>query len=105
MKSDVSCVISSPTASGKTVCFELAIVRLLTQVAPAQRLSKKIVYVAPIKALVHERAQDWAMKFHPLGLRCMELTGDSEEANGTAIVNADIMSVLDFTPNCCITLH
>lgn len=37
-----------------------------------------IYSVAPIKALCSERFEDWNMKFGPLGLKCMELTGDSE---------------------------
>ena len=34
--------------------------------------------VAPMKALCSERFSDWQAKFGPLGLRCCELTGDSQ---------------------------
>jgi ATP-dependent DNA helicase HFM1/MER3 len=34
--------------------------------------------VAPIKALCNERYDDWVEKFGPLGLKCQELTGDSD---------------------------
>ena len=34
--------------------------------------------VAPIKALCSERYNDWKDKLEPLGLKCMELTGDTE---------------------------
>lgn len=34
--------------------------------------------VAPIKALCSERYEDWKHKFSPLGIRCLELTGDTE---------------------------
>ena len=34
--------------------------------------------VAPIKALCSERFEDWKTKFTPFGVRCMELTGDTE---------------------------
>lgn len=33
--------------------------------------------VAPIKALCSERFEDWKTKFGSVGLRCLELTGDS----------------------------
>ena len=34
--------------------------------------------MAPVKALCSERFEDWKQKFGPLGLKCMELTGDTE---------------------------
>lgn len=34
--------------------------------------------MAPIKALCSERYQDWNAKFSPFGLKCTELTGDTE---------------------------
>lgn len=34
--------------------------------------------VAPIKALCSERCSDWSEKFERFGLKCRELTGDSE---------------------------
>ena len=38
----------------------------------------KIVYIGPMKALVHERVKDWRQKFEQkLGLRIIELTGES----------------------------
>ena len=43
-------VVASPTASGKTVCMELALIELLSS-----RSKGKIVYVAPNKALCQER--------------------------------------------------
>lgn len=100
MYTDNSLVISAPTGSGKTVIFELAVVRLLMQRVDIS--TGKIIYgqqhgesqthsmcmymtcvsvmfaVAPIKALCSERAEDWQAKFGPLGLHCCELTGDSQ---------------------------
>ena len=67
-------VVASPTASGKTVCMELALVELLHS-----RSNGKIVYVAPNKALCQERFDDWKRKFERAhGLICEMLTGDSE---------------------------
>ena len=37
-----------------------------------------LIQVAPMKALCSERFTDWSTKFEPFGLRCKEVTGDSE---------------------------
>ena len=36
------------------------------------------VLVAPIKVLCSQRCQEWKEKFEPLGLKCHELTGDTD---------------------------
>ena len=36
-----------------------------------------LLLVAPIKALCSERYEDWSSRFAALGLKCLELTGDS----------------------------
>ncbi|KAJ3930521.1 MAG: DEAD-domain-containing protein [Lentinula lateritia] len=69
-------VISAPTGSGKTVLFELAIIKMLSE-AQETGQSVKSIYVAPTKALCSERYRDWANKFEPLGIKCCELTGDT----------------------------
>ncbi|KAJ8469377.1 hypothetical protein ONZ45_g16911 [Pleurotus djamor] len=69
-------VISAPTGSGKTVLFELAIIRMLKQPS-AERQQFKCVYVSPTKALCSERFRDWSAKFEPMGIKCSELTGDT----------------------------
>lgn len=77
---DKHIVVGAPTSSGKTVIFELAIIRLL-QETEKQNLplgSYRIVYVAPIKALCKERFLDWEQKFSPIGIKCKEVTGDNE---------------------------
>jgi len=77
MYTDRPLVVCAPTGSGKTVIFELAIIRLLMN--SGQGTSKaKVVYMAPMKALCSERFTDWSTKFEPFGLRCKEVTGDSE---------------------------
>ncbi|XP_023243085.1 probable ATP-dependent DNA helicase HFM1 [Centruroides sculpturatus] len=73
---DKSIVISAPTGSGKTVIFELAIIRFLMKLNHTSNF--KMVYMAPMKAICSERYNDWKVKFGPLGLHCTELTGDSE---------------------------
>lgn len=69
---DVNVLLGAPTGSGKTVSCELAMLRLF-------RLSpeKKVVYIAPLKALVRERMAEWGnglCKF--LNKKLVELTGD-----------------------------
>ncbi|KAF8623541.1 hypothetical protein AX15_006317 [Amanita polypyramis BW_CC] len=92
--SDENIVISAPTGSGKTVLFELAILRVLHQARETGKMFK-CVYVAPTKALCSERFRDWEAKFGILGIKCCELTGDTflsgKSAWGDAR-NAGIMS-------------
>ncbi|KAJ7137709.1 P-loop containing nucleoside triphosphate hydrolase protein [Mycena epipterygia] len=73
---DENMVISAPTGSGKTVLFELAVIRMLMQAKDSGK-SVKCVYMAPTKALCSERQRDWTSKFDPLGIKCCELTGDT----------------------------
>ena len=47
--------------------------------------------VAPIKALCSERYDDWQGKFGPLGLKCCELTGDSQLDDYFELQNANIV--------------
>uniref|UniRef100_A0A3Q1EIP3 Probable ATP-dependent DNA helicase HFM1 n=1 Tax=Acanthochromis polyacanthus TaxID=80966 RepID=A0A3Q1EIP3_9TELE len=70
-------VACAPTGSGKTVLFELAIIRLLME-TPEPWKDIKAVYMAPIKALCSQCFESWKKKFGPLGLNCKELTGDTE---------------------------
>uniref|UniRef100_A0A158Q7W7 Activating signal cointegrator 1 complex subunit 3 n=1 Tax=Elaeophora elaphi TaxID=1147741 RepID=A0A158Q7W7_9BILA len=68
---DQNALVGAPTGSGKTLCAELAIYRILREYP-----TKKCVYVAPLKALVRERVSDWDEKFRRLNIRTVELTGD-----------------------------
>ncbi|MBW0489661.1 hypothetical protein O181_029376 [Austropuccinia psidii MF-1] len=72
-KTNHNVLVNAPTGSGKTVLFELAFLRML-EYNPAS----KGVYMAPTKALCSEKFRDWSLKFHSLGVSCVELTGDSE---------------------------
>lgn len=65
--------VGSPTGSGKTVVAELAIWHAFREFP-----GKKVVYIAPMKALVRERVNDWRKRITPVtGDRIVELTGDS----------------------------
>ncbi|RDI80773.1 hypothetical protein Vi05172_g9233 [Venturia inaequalis] len=81
-------VLSSPTGSGKTVAFELAICRLVNGFSGGDF---KIVYQAPTKSLCSERQRDWSKKFRPFGLECAELTGDTDLSQMKNVQNASII--------------
>ena len=64
-------LLGSPTGSGKTVAAELAM-----WWAFREKPGSKVVYIAPMKALVRERVKDWGVRLaRPLGLKLVELTG------------------------------
>ena len=88
---DSPIVVSSPTGSGKTVVFELAIIRVLVQ-RPAADVSKlKVVYMAPMKVLCSERLNDWMEKFAPFNLKCIEVTGDTDVDDYSSIKDANFI--------------
>ena len=69
---DAPVLLGAPTGSGKTVSAELAMFRLW-----AAHPGDKVIYVAPLKALVRERMSDWGKGLcAKLGKRMVELTGD-----------------------------
>lgn len=79
-------LLGSPTGSGKTVAAELAM-----WWAFRERPKSKVVYIAPMKALVRERVKDWGVRFaRPLGLKLVELTGDNTPDTRT-IKDSDII--------------
>ena len=95
--SDDNVVVSAPTGAGKSTIFEMAMARFLTidlksqeqQGKPSNptrspRISKarKMVYIAPSKALCEERYRDWSQCFERmnLGLKVALITG-SEDAS------------------------
>ena len=81
-------VLSSPTGSGKTAVFELAICRLVTTFPSGQF---KIVYQAPTKSLCAERHRDWQKKFSQFDMQCAELTGDTPQGQIKLIQSASII--------------
>lgn len=91
-------VVAAPTGSGKTGVMELAILRLVSGYIDQHNQfvlkpgSLKVVYLAPIRALVQEKVKQWQQSFGgKLGLTCYELTGDTDAADGLHLDNADII--------------
>lgn len=79
-------LLGSPTGSGKTIACELAM-----WWAFREKPGSKVVYIAPMKALVRERVQDWTKRLtRQMGLKLVELTGDNTPDTRT-IRDADII--------------
>ncbi|KAL3290201.1 hypothetical protein HHI36_023560 [Cryptolaemus montrouzieri] len=68
---DNNVLLGAPTGSGKTIVSELCILRLFTN-----NPERKVVYIAPMKALVRERVKDWSVKFKKINKNVVEITGD-----------------------------
>uniref|UniRef100_A0A1B0CDX6 U5 small nuclear ribonucleoprotein 200 kDa helicase n=1 Tax=Lutzomyia longipalpis TaxID=7200 RepID=A0A1B0CDX6_LUTLO len=69
---DNNVLLGAPTGSGKTIAAEIAIFRVFEK-----HPGSKVVYIAPLKALVRERIEDWKVRLEAkLGKRVVELTGD-----------------------------
>ncbi|XP_012272228.1 activating signal cointegrator 1 complex subunit 3 [Orussus abietinus] len=69
---DNNVLLGSPTGSGKTIAAEISMFRVF-KCYPDQ----KVVYIAPLKALVRERVNDWKNRLErELGYTVVELTGD-----------------------------
>ena len=88
--SNDSLVVSAPTGAGKTALFEIAMARLFANdlqeqsrpVGAQQQVTnrRKILYVAPSKALCEERYEDWSRRLTAMGIgiQCAMITGDAE---------------------------
>ncbi|ORY41007.1 Sec63-domain-containing protein [Rhizoclosmatium globosum] len=65
-------LVGAPTGSGKTVAAELALWAAFRDFPKS-----KVVYIAPLKALVRERVSDWRARLtNQMGRKLVELTGD-----------------------------
>uniref|UniRef100_A0A8C5UKZ0 Activating signal cointegrator 1 complex subunit 3 n=1 Tax=Malurus cyaneus samueli TaxID=2593467 RepID=A0A8C5UKZ0_9PASS len=79
---DCNVLLGAPTGSGKTVAAELAIFRVFNKYP-----TSKAVYIAPLKALVRERIEDWKVRIEE---KVVELTGDVTP-DMKAIAQADLI--------------
>ncbi|MBI3190575.1 DEAD/DEAH box helicase [archaeon] len=69
-----SIVVASPTASGKTLIAELAILKKFLA-------SEKSVYLVPLKALASEKYEDFKKKYESIGMRVAVSTGDLDNGD------------------------
>lgn len=86
-------LVISKTASGKTACISILARKYLYPAINEFSSKKKLVYVAPLKALVEEKKRDWSEASHPYSqLKIVIITGDysgafnEQEANEADIV-------------------
>lgn len=80
---DGNLIVSAPTGSGKTAVFEMAICRLIERASREKNMPGsqckflgKVVYLAPIKSLCHEKAMEWSRKLSRYNIRVAQVTGD-----------------------------
>ena len=96
--------VASPTGSGKTSLFELAILGMLKDQAVANvgtgrpsldhrtRGQRKAIYVAPMRSLVQEKAQEWKERLgRTLGLTVNEFTGEHWSNGVEELERSDII--------------
>ncbi len=67
-------VIAAPTASGKTLVAEIAILETV-------RKNRKAVYIVPLKALASEKYAEFRERYEPLGLRIGLSIGDMDSSD------------------------
>ena len=85
--SDSNVLVGAPTGSGKTIMAELALLRLFRS-----QPNMKAVYIAPLKALVRERMNDWKVRIEGRlpGRTVVEMTGDVSP-DLRALMSADLI--------------
>lgn len=72
--SNDNCLVCAPAASGKIICAEFAVLKMLTSDDPV----KRCVYVAPHASTAKERFNEWSFKFgKSMGYRVSELVGET----------------------------
>ncbi|GAA0146069.1 DNA metabolism protein [Lithospermum erythrorhizon] len=83
---DKNVLLGAPTGSGKTISAELAMLHLFNT-----QPDLKVIYIAPLKAIVRERMHDWKKGLvSRLGKKMVEMTGDYTP-DLKALTSADII--------------
>jgi pre-mRNA-splicing helicase BRR2 len=80
---DGNMLVCAPTGSGKTNVAMLTILREIgknrnSETGEIMLDDFKIVYIAPLKALVQEQVGNFGKRLEPYGIRVSELTGDRQ---------------------------
>ncbi len=70
-----SVVVSAPTASGKTLIAELAMLRCVLEA------KKKAVYIVPLRALASEKYESFKEKYEKLGIKVAISIGDYDSSD------------------------
>jgi pre-mRNA-splicing helicase BRR2 len=74
--SDDNALVGAPAGSGKTVCAELAIARMLHK--HGRDSSARAVYLAPLDEIAAEMFADWSVRLaDALGIKVVRLTGEA----------------------------
>ena len=90
-------IVSAPTGAGKTALFEMAMARLLSGNMTSRQVRnerlgelialvskvRKVVYIAPNKALCEERQINWSKRLVDInsGIVCTTITGDAKASS------------------------
>lgn len=82
-----NCVICSPTGSGKTTLFELAVLNLIKNSKDVR--NTKVLYIAPTKSLCNEKFKEWGSTF--LSLSVGMLTSDTSYLETEKVRNSNII--------------
>ncbi|MEM5766353.1 MAG: DEAD/DEAH box helicase [Candidatus Aenigmatarchaeota archaeon] len=69
-------VISAPTASGKTLCAEIAMLKTFFE-----KKKKKVIYTVPLVALAGEKYQNFKEKYEKLGYKIAISVGDFDSSD------------------------
>ena len=69
-----SLILAIPTASGKTLCAELAMLKAVSE-------GKKALYLVPLKSLGSEKYEDFKRKYSPLGIKVGLSIGDLDSSD------------------------
>ena len=67
-------VIAAPTASGKTLVAEIAMLKTIKE-------GKRAVYIVPLKALASEKYEEFRQKYESLGIKVAISTGDLDSSD------------------------
>jgi|Deesub1362A_J573_1020465.scaffolds.fasta_scaffold00045_40 helicase len=70
-----SFVVAAPTASGKTLVAEMAMLKVFFERAG------KVIYLVPLRALAAEKYYDFSKKYKDSGVKVVQSTGDFDSAD------------------------
>lgn len=79
-----SFVVAAPTASGKTLVAEMAMLDVFL------RGAGKVIYLVPLRALAREKYEDFSEKYGPAGMRVTLSTGDYDSKDPW-LLDADLI--------------